>query len=46
MKKLIFAVALLFASLAGCGPDMSVYDLQCEYLVNPLAIDNVTPHLS
>ena len=46
MKKLFFAVALLFASLAGCGPDMSVYDLQCEYLVNPLAIDNVTPHLS
>ena len=38
-------MALLIA-LCGCGVDMTVTDLQCEYLDNPLAIDNVKPHFS
>jgi alpha-L-rhamnosidase len=46
MRNLIVAAALLLVSLVGCGPDMAVYDLQCEYLDNPLAIDNKEPHFS
>lgn len=46
MRNLIVAAALLLVSLVGCRPDMAVYDLQCEYLDNPLAIDNKEPHFS
>ena len=46
MKKLFFATAALFVFLTGCGPDMTVTGLQCEYLDNPVAIDNVEPHFS
>lgn len=41
----ILSMALL-ASLWGCGTDMAVTGLKCEYLDNPLAIDNVEPHFS
>ena len=37
---------VLLIALCGCSTDMAVSGLQCEYLDNPLAIDNVEPHFS
>ena len=41
----LLSIALMLA-LCGCGTDVTVAGLQCEYLDNPLAIDNVEPHFS
>ena len=41
----LISIALMLV-LCGCGTDVTVAGLQCEYLDNPLAIDNVEPHFS
>ena len=41
--RLIFAAALLAAA---CSPGFEVYDLRCEGLAEPLAIDSTQPHFS
>lgn len=41
-----FITMVLLIALCGCSTDMTVSGLQCEYLDNPLAIDNVEPHFS
>ena len=45
-KRLVY---LLIAALAcsGCADeDSNIYDLQCDYMCNPLGIDSRTPHFS
>ena len=44
-KRIILAIFCLL-SLAACQPAFEVYDLRCEGLTEPLAIDNVQPHFS
>ena len=44
LKPLFFAI--LLAALCSCGPDLKVYDLTCEGLTEPLAIDSPNPHFS
>ena len=41
--RLIFAAALLAAA---CSPGFEIYDLRCEGLAEPLAIDSTQPHFS
>ncbi|MDR0698887.1 MAG: glycoside hydrolase family 78 protein [Tannerella sp.] len=46
-KIMIFLSVLLAACVANYSPPpVSVYDLRCENLTNPLSIDSHTPHLS
>jgi len=51
MKKIIHTAAVTLAALfsltsTGCSPAVSVYDLECEGLKSPLAIDNTIPQFS
>ena len=48
MNKIVklFFLLLAPALLAACSANISVNDLQCEYLTEPLAIDNTLPYLS
>ena len=48
MKKTfkLFFLILVPVLLGSCGGRISVHDLQCEYLTEPLAIDNTVPYLS
>ena len=43
IRFLLGAVLLLAVS---CKPSFSVYDLRCEGMEEPLAIDSPTPHFS
>ena len=45
LKKLSLLLACALA-MASCGPSISVYDLTCEGLTDPLAIDSAEPHFS
>ena len=47
MKRLLFIVVALMAFVA-CDTvePLSVYDLRCEDLTNPTAIDSANPHFS
>ena len=38
--------SLLALLLVACQPSFEVYDLRCEGLTEPLAIDSVQPHFS
>lgn len=46
MRKSLFACLVLLAALACSTRDIEVYDLRCEGLVEPLAIDSGQPHFS
>ena len=45
LKKLSLLLACALA-MASCGSSISVYDLTCEGLTDPLAIDSAEPHFS
>ena len=45
LKKLSLLLACALA-MASCGSSISVYDLTCEGLSDPLAIDSAEPHFS
>ena len=45
LKKLSLILACALA-MVSCGPSLSVYDLTCEGLSDPLAIDSAEPHFS
>jgi alpha-L-rhamnosidase len=44
MKKLIIAASVLFLALAA-NARLTVTDLRCDYVVNPLGVDSATPRL-
>lgn len=44
MKRLL--LPLLLTAVISCRQSFEVYDLTCEYLTEPLAIDNTQPHFS
>ena len=47
MKRLLFIVVALMAFVACDSVEpLSVYDLRCEDLTNPTAIDSANPHFS
>ena len=47
LLKVMMTVFLAVFSMTGCTAwGMKIEDLRCEYLTNPLAIDNTTPHFS
>jgi alpha-L-rhamnosidase len=46
LKTFMIAICTVFTSAACAIGGMTVEDLRCEYLKNPLAIDNATPHFS
>lgn len=49
MKKITLLLTLfaLVLTLVGCKSEsLQLYDLRCENLENPLAIDSTTPHFS
>lgn len=41
----LFSICLVLLAACHSQSSFEVYDLQCEKLVNPLAIDNTSPHL-
>ena len=48
MKKLLGVLLLWTVLLVGCSDNssLSLYDLRCENLANPSAIDSDCPHFS
>ena len=42
----LFAIFFLLIFMCGCTPELSVGELKCEFLTDPLAIDNASPNLS
>ncbi|WP_083631295.1 family 78 glycoside hydrolase catalytic domain [Labilibacter marinus] len=42
----LFLSILFVVLLSGCKSSIKVFDLRCEYRINPLGIDNVNPRLS
>jgi alpha-L-rhamnosidase len=48
MNKLLLALSavIFLGSLVSCQPSFEVYDLRCEGLTEPLAIDSTQPHFS
>ena len=46
MSKRIILAFVCLLSLVACKPYFEVYDLRCEGLTEPLAIDNTQPHFS
>ena len=45
LKRLILILAAA-AAIVSCSPSFGVYDLTCEGLTEPIAIDSAEPHLS
>ena len=45
MRRVSFWIGVLVA-LTACSPSFEVYDLACEGLTEPLAIDSAQPHFS
>jgi len=46
MKNIYISISLIILVLSSCSNPYQIYDLRCENLTDPLAIDNTTPHLS
>ena len=46
MKKKIFATCLFLISICLSASSITLYNLRCENLINPVGIDNITPHFS
>ena len=46
MRRVSFWIWAFAGLLAACSPSFEVYDLTCEGLTEPLAIDSVLPHFS
>ena len=46
MRKVILGIVAFAGLLAACRPVTEVYDLTCEGLAGPLAIDSTQPHFS
>ena len=46
MKKLVPLVCATLLLTTACQPAFEVYDLRCEGLVEPMAIDGAAPHFS
>ena len=44
--KIVFLAVAVMALAVSCGPSFDVYDLRCEGLAEPLAIDSTEPHFS
>lgn len=46
MKRTCYIVWALAGLVMACNPSFEVYDLTCEGLAEPLAIDSAQPHFS